>query len=281
MTDIPTAQHITDSITTLSNNQTSDIIFFGNGPLADFSLATLKPHFNLLFHARSATDLVTVKEIKTSHPHAYGILASFGTIIKSDLLDLFEPEGILNLHPSLLPKYRGPSPIETAILNGDTDFSISIMKLVKAMDAGPIYYQESFSFTEDVPKTDIYQKLAIAGSNWLIQHLHRLPTPTPQNDHSATYTHKFTSQDSPLDANTHTAHELLNQIRAFQSFPKSKITLYDHDCIVHNAHISSIPPTKKQIGIKCADDYYLFFDRLQPTGKKPMDATSFLNGYAK
>ena len=82
-----------------------EVIFFGNGPLADFALEVLKPAINLIFHARTKDDLATVQVLKREHPAALGILASFGVLIKSDLLNLFEPEGILNLHPSLLPQY--------------------------------------------------------------------------------------------------------------------------------------------------------------------------------
>ena len=117
------------------------IIFFGNGPLAEATFTTLEPHFDIIFHAKTREDLKTAEELKTTHPEAHGVLASYGVIIPKSTLKLFEPEGILNLHPSLLPLYRGPSPIESAILAGDTDFSVSIMKLAPAMDAGPIYFQ--------------------------------------------------------------------------------------------------------------------------------------------
>ena len=112
------------------------IIFFGNGPLAEAALEVLKKHFEVIFHARTKEDLAQVIELKREFPEAHGVLASFGVMIKSDVLEVFEPEGILNIHPSLLPKYRGASPIESAILAGDTEFSVSIMKLAKAMDAG-------------------------------------------------------------------------------------------------------------------------------------------------
>ena len=111
------------------------VIFFGNGPLADAALATLSaaPGIEIIFHARTPADLTTVTNLKRQHPAAFGILASFGVLIKPDLLQLFEPTGILNLHPSLLPAYRGASPIESAILAGDTDFSYSIMKLARRL----------------------------------------------------------------------------------------------------------------------------------------------------
>ena len=153
-------------------------IFFGNGPLAEATLNQLltAKNLELVFHAKTKEDLVEVARLKQENPEIKGILASFGVLIKSDLLELFEPEGILNLHPSLLPLYRGASPIESAILNGDQDFSVSIMKLVKAMDAGPIYYQttvKASEFSSNLPeKSEIYQKLATIGANWLIDNHH-------------------------------------------------------------------------------------------------------------
>src|SRR6185503_4788804 len=66
-----------------------------------------------------------------------GILVAYGKIIPSEIIDIF-PAGIINVHPSLLPKYRGPSPIEAAILNGDAETGVSLMKLVTKMDAGPV-----------------------------------------------------------------------------------------------------------------------------------------------
>ena len=188
------------------------IIFFGNGPLADYTLETLKSAgLEIVFHAREKSDLEEVKRLKSADKKAelYGVLASFGVIIKQDLLDLFEPEGILNIHPSLLPLYRGSSPIETAILSGDTTFGVSVMKLVAAMDAGPIYYQASFSEQEIFAtknsadassyKSTIYQKLASAGATWLVDHLEHLPTPVAQQDEKATFTQKFDKSRSPLD----------------------------------------------------------------------------------
>ena len=255
------------------------IIFFGNGPLADYSKAVLAENFDLIFHARTKEDLETVKKLKAENPDAKGILASFGVMIKKDVLDLFEPEGILNIHPSLLPKYRGSSPIETAILNGDKELSVSIMKLVKAMDAGPIYYQETLKFANFEAKDEIYQKLSEAGANWLVKNLENLPTPIEQDDAKATFTAKLDKSMSYLDEKTKSAEELLNEIRAFKGFPKSKHDFFGLDCIVLKAHVSNSEDSK--LNLKCADEKFLIIDEIQPAGRKPMDAKSFLNGYAK
>jgi len=258
----------------------TNIIFFGNGPLADYTKAVLDQHFEIVFHARTKEDLEEVKHLKKENPNLKGVLASFGVMIKSDVLDLFEPEGILNIHPSLLPKYRGSSPIETAILNGDKEFSVSIMKLVKAMDAGPVYYQNTISFDEPYPEKDIiYQTLAEDGANWLVKNIENLPEPVGQDDTKATFTAKFDKTMSDLKPETKTAEELLNEIRAFKGYPKSKHNFFNLDCIVLKAHISDTEDSK--LSLKCADEKYLIVDIIQPAGRKAMDAKSFLNGYAK
>ena len=121
------------------DNKREKIIFLGNGMLADYALKKLEQRFKIVFHARNKADLDEVCRLKKEDSGLYGVLASFGAMVPESVLEVFEPEGILNIHPSLLPKYRGASPIESAILNGDDKFSVSVMKLVKAMDAGPIY----------------------------------------------------------------------------------------------------------------------------------------------
>jgi methionyl-tRNA formyltransferase len=253
------------------------IIFFGNGPLADFSKAILEKHFDIVFHARTKEDLETVKTLKAEDKDIHGVLASFGVMIKSDVLNLFDPEGILNIHPSLLPKYRGASPIETAILSGDEDFSVSIMKLVRAMDAGPIYYQTTFKNLE-LDKTTIYQTLAEAGANWLVKYLENLPEPTPQNEDEATFTTKFDKSMSLLTPETDTAEKTFRKIVAFENFPKAKYVFYGKECIILKAHLSDSP---SKLSLKCQDGKFVDIDILQPAGKKPMDQKSFLNGYAK
>ena len=260
------------------NPNKQKIIFFGNGLLADVTKSVLKqsPNFELIFHAKTKSDLATVKAIKTEHLDAHGILASFGVMIKSDVLDLFEPEGILNIHPSLLPKYRGASPIESAILAGDTTFSFSVMKLVKAMDAGPVYHQATL---ENLPldKTAIYTALATAGASWLVKNLAHLPKPTFQDDSKATFTQKLDKSMSLLVPTIDSAAATLRKIIAFQGFPKPKHTFFGQEVIILEAHIAkTVRP--KELAIPCADGQFVIVDRLQPLSRKPMDARSFLNG---
>ncbi len=253
------------------------IIFFGNGALSEYALAALeKGGAEIVFHAHTKEDLSEAVKLKSENPDYIGVLASFGVLIPSSVLEVFEPEGILNIHPSLLPLYRGASPIESAILSGDAEFGVSVMKLVKAMDAGPIYYQATFS---DLPldKSAIYQTLAEAGAKWIIQNLKNLPKPTPQDDTKATYCSKFEKKDGVLDPLSDTAEQILRKIVAFQSFPKSKYVFFGKNCAILEAHILNTGETAL-LSFPCADGRVVAVDRLQPDGGRPMDAKSFLNG---
>ncbi len=255
------------------------LIFFGNGPLAEAALGVLEKHFEIIFHAREKADLERVKELKREFPESHGVLASFGVMIKDDVLELFEPEGILNIHPSLLPKYRGASPIESAILAGDTEFSVSVMKLVKAMDAGPIYWQSTLT---DLPldKVVIYRELAKAGAGWISENIDNLPSPIKQDDTKATFTSKMEKAMGALHPETESAEEIYRKIVAFQGFPKAKYVFCGKNCAILAAHMLKVGDTAV-LPLKCADGQILSIDRLQPDGKKPMDAKSFLNGYNK
>ena len=119
---------------------------------------------------------------------------------------------------------------------------------------------------------------------WLNAHLEDLPTSTPQNDAFATFTSKLNKTFSPLKPDSKPAHVLLNEIRAFYGFPKSTYTFFNTECIILSAHIlkaDSYNTSKKELSLLCSDGDYLVIDKLQPLGRKPMDAKSFLNGYTK
>ena len=261
------------------------IIFFGNGILSEYTLATLEQGgAEVIFHAHEKSDLEEAVRLKRENPALIGVLASFGVVVPSAVLEVFEPEGILNIHPSLLPLYRGASPIESAILNGDTEFGVSVMKLAKAMDAGPIYKQATI---ENVPlssglKDYLYKTLAEMGAAMVLTLLKskKWPTPVAQDDAKATYCAKFEKKDGILSPETETAEQILRKIIAFQGFPKAKYTFYGKNCAILEAHMVSSGETAL-LSLECADGGVVAIDRLQPDGKRPMDAKAFLNGYKK
>ena len=271
------------------------IIFFGNGPLADAALEVFEKTCEVVFRAHNKEDLEEVKKLKSADKKGelHGVLASYGVMIKSDVLDLFEPEGILNIHPSKLPDLRGPSPIESAILRGDTEFYVSVMKLVPAMEAGPLYHQQKCNlplvnpdFASPLAKANIYSTLAIMGAEWIANNLDKLPEPTPQDDLDATYCEKLDKSMSILDPAHNTSAEILRKIVALSNWPKSKYTFLGHECIIHSAHLAESHPDEdlpeyEELSLKCTDGKTVYIDSLQPAGKKTMDSKSFLNGYKR
>lgn len=208
-----------------------------------------------------------------------GVLVSYGKIIPQSIIDLFSP-GIINLHPSLLPQYRGPSPIESAILNGDQQTGISIMQLSAKMDAGPVYAAKIHPLHGTETKTELYHTLATVGTNLLIESLPQIIDgsllPQAQDESAATYSQLLTKQDGILDPSTLTAEEADRHVRAYLGYPKSKLTVSGHEVIVTKAHVS---PTKNTpLDILCGDGVFLAVDELiSPTGRR-MTAEAFLNG---
>ena len=263
------------------------IIFFGNGPLFEYALAALNKDYTgyeVIFHAHTKEDLAEAVRVKKENPDAHGVLASFGVLIPSSVLEVFEPEGILNIHPSLLPLYRGASPIESAILNGDTNFGVSVMKLVKVMDAGPIYAHATF---EDAPiqnglKDLLYKTAAEVGISLVFSVLtaKKPVVPKPQDESKATFCGKLDKSMSVLTPETDTAEQTFRKILAFAGFPKAKYEFYGVKCIVLEAHILEQGETAV-LSLPCADGVSIAIDLLQPEGRKAMDAKSFMNGYGR
>ncbi|MFZ1600538.1 MAG: methionyl-tRNA formyltransferase, partial [Candidatus Saccharimonas aalborgensis] len=211
-----------------------------------------------------------------------GVLASYGKIIPQSILDLFSP-GIINIHPSLLPKYRGPSPIEAAIEHRDSHTGVSIMKLVAKMDAGPIYTQAPYALDQTESKPELYNTLGLMGANLLA---HTLPSivdgslqPTPQNESEATYCPLLSKKESLLDPKKITPGDAEARIRAHLGFPRTRMTIAGHQIIVTKAH--AVMSKRTPLDIQCKNGAYLSIDELiAPTGRT-MDAKGFINGYLR
>lgn len=207
-----------------------------------------------------------------------GILAAYGHIIPQSLIDIF-PHGIINLHPSALPTYRGPTPIEQTILDGLNRTAVSIMALTAGMDEGPLYTQEPVVLTGRETKQALADQLGQVGAAAIV---HLLPAiisgqaqPIPQQG-KASYTQRITKAMGQLDPAAHTAEQLERFVRAYAGWPKTRLQLNNHEVIVTQAHAGN----NGSLVISCAEGTYLSIDQLQAPNGKTMDAASFLRGYA-
>lgn len=211
-----------------------------------------------------------------------GVLVSYGKIIPESIINMFSP-GIINVHPSLLPKYRGPSPIEQAIKNGDSTTGVSIMKLSAKMDAGPIYGSVELKLGGNETKPKLYDSLGKLGSELLVEILPLITSgdiqPVPQNESEATYCKLLQKSDSLLDTNTLTAVQAERIIRAHIGFPKTKISVMGHSVIILEAHVSDIQSSP--LDIKFIDGSILKIDTLIAPSGKTMDGDSFVRGYSE
>ncbi len=211
-----------------------------------------------------------------------GVLVSYGRIIPKSIIDLFTP-GIINVHPSLLPHYRGPSPIEAAIKNGDKTTGVSIMKLSPDMDAGPLYAQEALRLQDHETQPELHDKLGAMGAKLLAKTLPDILNgkikPTEQDHTQATYCQLLTKNDSELNPKTMGAFECERKIRAHLTYPKSRLYLYGQSRIITKAHVSRHARTA--LDFLCQDGAYLCIDELiGPSGRR-MTARDFINGYVR
>lgn len=208
------------------------------------------------------------------------ILVAYGRIIPQSIIDIF-PSGIINIHPSLLPQYRGPTPIETAILNQDKTTGVSIMHLTAGMDEGPVYAQKAVTISQNDTKFDLYERLAAVSTNLLQSTLpHILDgslTPLPQAG-DPTYTKLLTKQAGTMQPQQHSAAELQAQVRAYLGYPKSRYQLFGHQIVVTKATVSATQDSP--LDIICKNGAFLRITELIAPNGKRMTGSAFLNGYA-
>jgi len=192
------------------------------------------------------------------------VLADFGLIIPTEILSLF-PKGIINIHPSLLPKYRGPTPVQTAILNGEKTTGVSIIRLDEKIDHGPILAQEKEKILNTDTSETLYKRLFKKGSNLLPKvidsYLKDSLKLTTQRHKDATFTKPLTRHDGFIDLSSFKfkIENLKLKIRAYYPWPGvwTEIKIKD-----------------KGLRIK-----FLPENKIQVEGKKPVNYKDFLNGY--
>lgn len=218
------------------------------------------------------------EDIRSLQPVA-GVLVAYGKIIPQGIIDLFTP-GIINIHPSLLPLYRGPSPIEAAMVNRDDQTGVSVMQLEAGMDSGPVYAQQTLALTGRETKKYLYETLFHTGEQMLIDNLPRILSgdlkPVDQLHQQATYCSLLTKEDSILSPTSMTADEAEAHVRAYLGFPRSRTAIGGRDLIITAAHVSEGP--EHDLSIRFSNGKYLTIDELIAPSGKTVPPLDYLRG---
>lgn len=233
-------------------------------------------------------DPTLVREWSALAPDAF-IVVAYGRIIPDPLLAL-APHRWINMHPSLLPLYRGPAPIQGPLLNGDRRTGVTTIALVSEMDAGPILLQRETDIAPDETAGDLHDRLARLGADCLVDTLAALDAgtlaPRPQDHARATFTKKLTKADGVLDFRED-ATALRNRVRAMTPWPGATATLEGAPlrllAVETTADAVAAPPgtvlRADDAGILVATGAgALCIRELQRPGKKPLAAAAFLRG---
>ncbi len=220
------------------------------------------------------------------------VVTAFGQILPAAVLAV--PRlGAINVHASLLPRWRGAAPIQRALMAGDAATGITIMRIVERLDAGPMLLKRSLQIEAGDTGGSLHDKLAVLGGEALHAAVDALlggtACETPQDEREVTYARKIERTDRPLDW-SRSADELDRQIRALNPSPMASTELGGLAVNIVAAH----PVRRPHAGppgslLHCADDGLVLacgdgalqITRLQPAGKRPMTAREFVNGYRK
>lgn len=198
-----------------------------------------------------------------------GVVASYGKILPRTVLGKFA-HGILNVHPSLLPKYRGPSPIQYAILNGDAETGVTIMKMDEQVDHGVIVANKELRIMNSETNSQLRNRLARLGAELLVKTIPDYAAGNIQlreQDHSkATYTKMLTRDDGKVDLETDPPEVIYRKFLAFEGWPGIWFTHKRKRVKIIGCEIENLK---------------LKILTLQPEGRRPMSLIEFENGYGK
>jgi methionyl-tRNA formyltransferase len=223
------------------------------------------------------------------------VVVAYGRIIPPWMLALSRL-GCINLHGSLLPKYRGAAPIQWSVANGDAVTGNTTMLLEEGLDTGPILLQQTIEIAADETAVDLFSRLAHAGAPLMVETLAGLADgsirPQAQNHAGASYAPILDRVDGRMDFAARAAHELYNRWRGFQPWPGAFTTLDGRKLIVHRMSVASAPShsmavagapgriviADQRLFVACAANTWLQFTEVQLEGKKRVTVEDFLRG---
>ena len=218
------------------------------------------------------------------------VVAAYGKILPQEILDV-PAYGCVNIHGSLLPKYRGAAPIQRAVLNGDPESGVTIMYMVRECDAGDILAQKAVPIAGKTSE-QVFEDLSVLGADLLIESLPKIVSGelkgVPQDPSEATYTAMIRKEEGRVDWER-PAKALESHVLGMYSWPIAFTSLQGEVFKIHSAQAlekktSAGPGTvvsagREGIGVSCGDGHILLLKTVQLPGKKAMDAGAFLLGH--
>ena len=223
--------------------------------------------------------------IRDMHPECI-VVAAYGKILPEEVLNI--PEyGCINVHGSLLPKYRGAAPIQWAVINGEKETGVTIMQMAKGLDTGDMLYVKAIPIGIDDTAESMFEKLSVLGGEMIVEALDKLKagelTPIKQDDSLATYASMLDKNISQIDWNK-PAIEVHNLVRGLYSWPIAQTTLHGKKLKIYRTSLCEKSGTAGEVlsadplTVACAEGSVIIHE-LQLEGKKRMDAKSFLIGH--
>ena len=255
-------------------------------PIKEYALSVGLPVFQPA-KMRDGEALAVLRELE---PELITV-AAYGKILPVDILEL-PPLGCINVHSSLLPKYRGAAPINWAILNGEDETGVTIQRMAEELDAGDILAQAGTAIDINENAAQLFVRLAQLGAELLVKTVRDLETGTavamPQDESRASHAPMLSKELSPMDWGK-TARQLHDQVRGLFPWPSASAVLDGMRCKIIRTSLleemtdrpagTIVQADKKGLRIACGDGRVLEILELQPDGKKAMAAAAFLMGH--
>ena len=215
----------------------------------------------------------SVERIAAADPEVV-LLCAFGAIIREPLLTRFGP--IRNVHPSLLPRWRGAAPVERAMMAGDEKTGVTIMAVGEGLDDGPVYVSAPEEILPDDDYASLSARLEALSADLLVRAIEEQPAPVPQNEEGVTYAEKITAADRTLDP-SRPAAALERVVRALTPHIGARVELPDGELLgVRCARVAE-PGEEAPLAIPTADGALELLE-VQPAGGRPMDAAAYVRG---
>lgn len=219
------------------------------------------------------------------------VVVAFGQILSQKFLDLFR-FGAVNVHGSILPKWRGAAPIQRAIEAGDTESGVTLQKMVKKLDAGDIIGLRKIAIGSEMTATELFDEMAKQGASLLhielMDYVRGNLAPTPQDESQVTYAKKIEKSESQIDW-SQTAEQIHNKVRGFNAGPGTFTTLDGKKIKIHKTRVASMTTNKSAGSVVAISDEALSIAtgsgvlnllEVQPESRNRMPVKDFLKGHA-